>query len=106
MPNATPAITVLLPVYNGLPYLEAAIRSILQQSFEDFTLLIVDDGSSDGSRVLLEKLAKTDARIELIFQQNAGIVLALNRGLDAVRSPYVARMDADDVALPQRLERQ
>lgn len=97
-------VTVLMSVYNGMPYLGEAVESILAQSFEDFTFLIVDDGSTDGSGAYLGAL--TDERVELIRQENAGLGAALNRGLDTCTTPFVARMDADDLCDPTRLEKQ
>jgi glycosyltransferase involved in cell wall biosynthesis len=95
-----------MPVYNALPYLRLAVESVLVQSFADFNLIAVDDGSADGSLALLNEMAKEDARISVISQSNGGIVAALNAGLARVDSPYVARMDADDIARPGRLAMQ
>lgn len=98
-------ITVLMPVYNGADYIDEAIDSILNQTFEDFELLVIDDGSTDSSANLVAAL--NDVRIRLLRQpQNLGLVAALNRGLDEARGEYVARMDADDISLPQRFEKQ
>lgn len=108
MPHAGPtsAVSVLMPVYNGEQFLAEAIESILGQTFADFEFLIVDDGSTDNSPTILADYASRDPRIRVVTQANAGIVAALNRGLAECRSPLVARMDADDVSLPMRLERQ
>lgn len=98
-------ITVLMPVYNAGPYLDAALDSILGQTCTDFELLVIDDGSTDDSvsRVAL----RNDPRIRLLRQpRNLGLVAALNRGLDEARGEYVARMDADDISLPKRLAKQ
>jgi len=94
-----PEVTVLMPVYNGRAYLEAAVRSILVQSFHDFELVIVDDGSRDGASALLRSLAHEDPRIRLLRIRHGGIVEALNTGLDASRGRYVVRMDADDLSM-------
>jgi glycosyltransferase involved in cell wall biosynthesis len=91
-------------VHNGLPYLPEAVESILRQTFADFEFIIVDDGSTDGSGAWLEAKAKEDPRIRLIRQENIGLTKALNRGLAMARGEFVARMDADDIALPQRFE--
>lgn len=100
-----PRITVLMPVYNGAAYLDAAIDSILGQTCTDFELLVVDDGSTDDSVAWIQ--AHSDGRIRLLRQsQNMGLVAALNRGIDEARGEYIARMDADDISLPQRLEKQ
>ncbi len=102
-----PAVSVLMPVYNAAPYLEAAIESILSQTYGDFEFVIVDDGSTDDSLRMIQAFAGKDGRIRLLrHEANLGIVKALNDGLSACRGEWVARMDADDIALPDRLERQ
>lgn len=102
---ASPRVTILMPVYNGCPYLAAAIESMLGQSFTDFELLIVDDASTDDSRKVAAGFA--DPRIRLLAnERNLGLIGTLNVGLRAARGEYVARMDQDDWSLPQRLERQ
>lgn len=96
-----------MPVFNGEQYLAEAVESILAQTFTDFEFIIVNDGSTDGSPALLQRFAERDGRIRVIDnERNLGIVHSLNRGLDACRGQYVARMDADDIALPDRLSRQ
>lgn len=100
----TPAITVLMTVYNGRKLLPEAIESILAQTHRDFELLIINDGSTDDSLALLRTYA--DPRIRIIDQQpNRGIHHTLNRGLREARGRYVAIMDQDDIAVPHRLER-
>ncbi len=101
-----PAISVLMSVYNGEAYLTEAVDSILTQSLRDFEFVIINDGSTDGTGPLLRKHAAQDNRIVLIEQENTGLVGALNNGLAVARAPYIARMDADDIALPDRLARQ
>lgn len=96
-------VTVLMPVHNGRTYLEEAVRSILVQSFHDFELVIVDDGSRDGSTSLLRSLAREDPRIRLQRIRHGGIVEALNAGLAASRGRYVVRMDADDLSRRDRV---
>jgi GT2 family glycosyltransferase len=98
-----PAISVILPVYNAAAYLRAAVESLLGQTFRDFELIAVDDGSTDGSGALLAELARGDERVRVISRPNTGIVGALNDGVAAARADLVARMDADDVAEPGRL---
>jgi glycosyltransferase involved in cell wall biosynthesis len=102
----SPLVSVLLPVYNAERFLGAAMRSVLAQSFRDFELLVLDDGSSDGSRRVAEGLAAEDARVRVLSGENRGIVGVLNRGLEAARGSLIARMDADDVARPARFETQ
>lgn len=103
---ARPRVSVLLPVYNEERFLEQAVESILRQTEPSFELILVDDGSTDGSRVQLERLAAADRRIKLIHQPHEGIVAALNRGMREASGRYVARMDADDLAHPERLRLQ
>ncbi len=96
---------MLLPVYNGATYLGEAIRSILGQTFTDFEFLIIDDGSTDESVAIIQEFH--DPRIRLFHNgTNLGLVASLNRGLKLARGEYIARMDADDISLPHRLERQ
>lgn len=100
------AVSVVMPVYNAERFLAEAIESILNQTFTDFEFIIVNDGSTDGSRDIISKYAETDKRIVVIDQQNQGIVAALNNGIEKAKAPLIARMDADDISLPHRLERQ
>jgi glycosyltransferase involved in cell wall biosynthesis len=97
-----PKITVLMPAYNAGKYIGEAITSVLKQSFADFELLIVNDGSTDDT----EKIIKSfhDNRIVLLKQENKGIAAALNAGLAVARAPYIARFDADDVCYHDRLK--
>jgi glycosyltransferase involved in cell wall biosynthesis len=101
-----PTVSALMPVYNAEPYLAEAVESILGQTFADFEFLIVNDGSTDRSGAILERYAARDRRIRLTSRPNTGYTVALNQLLDLASGEFVARMDADDVALPQRLERQ
>ena len=98
----TPAISVILPVYNAEAYVREAVESILAQSFTDFELIIINDGSTDGSGAILRELARRDARIVLVERPNDGLVSALNAGIESARADLIARMDADDVAMPER----
>lgn len=105
MSNKTPIVSVLLPVYNGERHLTAAVESILRQSYSDFELLIIDDGSTDNSADIISRFR--DPRILLYrSESNLGLVAALNLGLSLARGKYIARMDADDISLPERLARQ
>ena len=105
MPNA-PRISVVLPVYNGEQHLNEAVGSILNQTFQDFELIIVDDGSTDATPAILEEFARSDGRIRLYKQTNSGLVASLNRLCRLARGAYIARMDADDISLPERFRRQ
>jgi glycosyltransferase involved in cell wall biosynthesis len=102
----TPAISVAMSVYNGERFLAEAIESVLGQTFGDLEFLIVDDGSTDSSRAMIEAYAAKDARIRPIVRENRGLIASLNQMLDEAQAPLVARMDADDVCLPERLEKQ
>ena len=96
-----------MPVFNGEAYLAEAIESVLMQTMSDLELVVVDDGSVDSSRSIVERLGQVDSRVRLVVnERNLGIATALYRGWQAARSPLIARLDADDVALPGRLERQ
>ena len=100
-------LTVLMSVYNGEAYLAAAIESILRQTFTDFDFLIIDDASTDKSSIILEKFAKQDTRIKILTnQQNYGLAYSLRRGVEAAKTPWIARMDADDLAICDRLTKQ
>src|SRR5687767_11217519 len=104
--NHNPRISVLVPVFNAQRYLADAIDSILAQSFRDFELIAVDDGSTDRSRAMLDNYARRDPRVKVISRPNTGIVGALNDALAASRADLLARMDSDDVALSDRFEKQ
>jgi glycosyltransferase involved in cell wall biosynthesis len=104
--QGAPILSVLLPVYNAEKYLVAAIESILQQTYSNFYFIIINDGSTDNSLNILQSFAKNDDRIQLISRDNKGLVYTLNEGLALIKTPYVARMDADDIALPTRFEKQ
>jgi glycosyltransferase involved in cell wall biosynthesis len=99
-----PKVTVLMPAYNAGPFIGDAIRSVLAQTFPDFELLIINDGSTDHTESVIRSF--TDPRIRLITQTNRGISAALNRGLAESRTPFIARFDADDGCYPDRLEMQ
>ncbi|SFO44486.1 Glycosyl transferase family 2 [Cohaesibacter marisflavi] len=101
-----PEISVVLPVYNGEKYIEAALISILEQDFTDFELLVINDGSVDGTEAILERLAAQDERIRILARDNDGLVSALNWGLEEARAPLIARMDADDISYPNRFSKQ
>jgi hypothetical protein len=106
MHNYRESVTVLMPVYNGIAYLEAAIESIRRQTHRDFEFLIVDDGSTDGSGEILQRIAARDSRIRIIHGMHEGVASARNRGLAVARGTVVICMDADDIAKAERIERQ
>lgn len=100
-----PRVTVLMPVYNAALHLREAIDSILGQTFQDFEFLILDDGSTDDSAAIVRSYA--DPRIRFVQNGcNLKLTATLNRGLDLAEGEYIARMDADDISLPQRLAKQ
>jgi glycosyltransferase involved in cell wall biosynthesis len=95
-----------MPVRDGERFLDEALQSVLVQTLADFELIVVDDGSTDGTAALLAEAARGDERVRVLTQAAGGLTVALNAGCALVRAPVIARMDADDVALPDRLERQ
>ena len=105
-PSLRPMVSVLMAAHNALQYLPEAVESILKQTVEDFEFIIVDDGSSDGTGEWILRKAQTDSRIRVLRQANAGLARALNKGLSVAKGKYIARMDADDVSLPERLSAQ
>jgi hypothetical protein len=106
MPDAPPKVSVLMPVFNGLPHLPQALQSVLAQTFADFELIAVDDGSHDQSGKVLDDYAGRDRRVRVIHAEHGGLVPALRRAHAAARGTLLARMDADDVSYPRRFERQ
>ncbi len=98
-----PLVSVVMPVFNAAFYLDEAIESILQQTFSDFELIIINDGSTDNSFDLLKQWEKKDHRIKLFDQANQGRSLTRNKGLALATSEFVAMMDADDISTPNRL---
>ncbi len=100
-----PEVTVLMPVYNASVYLQDAVDSILKQTFKDFELLIINDGSKDDTSSILQSF--NDTRIRLVqHSTNEGLVKTLNEGLKSARGNYIVRMDADSVSLPNRISKQ
>jgi glycosyltransferase involved in cell wall biosynthesis len=98
-----PRVSVLLPVRDEAPYLADALASLSEQTLEDFEVIVVDDGSSDGSAEIAEEHARNDARFRVLRQPPSGVVAALERARMEASGRFVARMDGDDVALPRRL---
>lgn len=103
---ARPGISVIMAVRDGGAFLPEAIASISAQSFHDWELIVVDDGSTDGSDGVLQAAARSEFRLRVIRQERLGLVAALNRAVTGARGEYLARMDADDRAHPDRLGRQ
>jgi len=103
---ARPKVSVVMPVFNAAAYLDESIRSILNQSFQDFEFIIINDGSSDATKLIANEYEKSDGRIRAHHVHNEGMIAALNRGCDLARGAYIARMDADDVSFAHRLQKQ
>lgn len=101
-----PRISVVLPVFNAVGSVERAVGSIRAQTWPDWELVVVDDGSTDGTREVLRTLAGQEKRLVLLEREHAGVVAAANAGIAAARGEFVARMDADDVSHPERLAEQ
>lgn len=97
-----PRLSVVLAVWNGEAYLAESLRSIVAQTFHDWELIVVDDGSTDHTAQILDQFQQEDARIRVYSQPNCGLIASLNRGLTIATGEYVARMDADDVSMPDR----
>lgn len=99
-----PLITVLMPVYNAEPYIRVAVQSVLCQTFSDFELLVINDGSTDLTEMILSQFS--DGRIIIIRKTHEGVSRALNEGLLRSNGKYIARFDADDICFPERLQYQ
>lgn len=98
------SLSVILPIYNGMPYLKEAINSLLNQTYQDFIIYAIDNGSTDGTRDFLLEL--NNNKVKYIRLEENNLVEALNIGLEIGTTPFVARMDADDISLPTRFEKQ
>jgi len=101
-----PAVSVLMPCYNASQWVDEALESLARQTLSDIEIVCVDDGSSDDTRLHLGRWAARDRRVRVAVQPHAGVIAASNNGLQSCTAPYVARLDADDRAHPERLERQ
>ncbi len=100
-------VSIVIPVYNGAEFLEETVRSVQNQTYTNWELLLVDDCSGDGSRDLMERLAKEDTRIRCLFQEkNAGAAQARNRGIREATGSYLSFLDADDLWVAQKLEKE
>jgi len=105
-PRVSPRVSVALPCRNAAATLPAALESLLGQTLADFEIIAVDDGSTDNTWDVLQDCARRDARVRPLRQPHTGVALAMGAAVEASRAPYVARMDADDLCLPRRLEAQ
>lgn len=104
MTDSRPEISVLMPTYNAERFVRTAVESVLAQTFDDFELLIVDDGSTDNTAEIISAFA--DPRIRLVKKAHTGVADTLRAGVESARGKYIARMDADDIAFPDRLQKQ
>jgi Glycosyl transferase family 2 len=98
-----PTVSVVMSVFNGQQFLREAVESILAQSFDKFEFIVIDDGSTDGSGAILDSYQRSDPRVRIVHQENRGLIESLNRGCGLARCEYIARMDADDIAVRDRL---
>ena len=99
----TPAVSVILPVFNGENYLRFAIESVLQQTLRNFELIVVDDGSTDSTATILKDYAE---HVRYVRQENTGAAGAVNHGLRLARGRYISWLSHDDIFLPEKLEKQ
>ncbi len=103
--NESPVISVIMPVYNAAVYLREAIESVLNQTYRDFEFIIINDGSTDNSEEIIQSY--NDPRIVYLKnEKNSKLIYTLNRGIDHAKGIYIARMDADDICLPERFATQ
>lgn len=100
----SPAFTVVMPAYNAAAYLSQTIESVLSQTFTDFELIIIDDGSTDGTSEIAHEYSKIDNRVKVLLQHNQGVSATRNKGIDLSQSKYIAFIDADDKWFPENLQ--
>ena len=105
MPD-NPLVSVIMPAYNASRYVGDAVESVLAQTYRNFEYIIIDDGSTDGTTQILQRLAHKDPRIRLVSRPNTGYAVALNEALGLAQGPFIARMDADDICLPERFQKE
>ena len=104
--SVQPLVSILLPVYNCASFLSSAIESILSQTYQNFELIILDDGSTDTSLEIIKYYASIEQKIRFISRENKGLVNTINEMVTLAKGDYIARMDADDISLPTRIEKQ
>jgi glycosyltransferase involved in cell wall biosynthesis len=104
--SETQDISVVLPVFNAAQYLPSAIESILNQTYPNFELILIDDGSTDDSLSVIRRYQERDERVRVISRENRGLISSLNEGVDQAKGTFIARMDADDISLPERFKSQ
>jgi len=101
-----PKISVVLPVYNARQHIKEAVDSILNQTFQDFEIILINDGSTDDSLQIMHKNYADNKKVSIINQQNHGLIFTLNKGISLAKGELIARMDADDIAFPERFRKQ
>ena len=106
MSSSYPLVSVVLPAYNAKKFIKKSVLSILDQTYSNIELIVINDGSTDETLKILKYLQKTDSRLIIINRENRGLVNSLNEGIAIARGAWVARMDADDISMPNRIERQ
>lgn len=104
--TARALVSVILPTFNAESTIVAAIKSVLRQTYSSLELIVINDGSSDATSSLITKIASKDSRVKIVSRANRGLIYSLNEGVELARGQYIARMDADDICLLSRLERQ
>ena len=98
-------VSIIIPVYNMKDYLEEAIESVISQTYKNIEIILIDDGSNDGSEKICDDYANLDSRIKVIHQENKGLSAARNKGLEIMTGDYVAYLDPDDVYHPNMIEK-
>lgn len=101
-----PLVSLVMSVYNGEKFLRESVESILSQTFKDFEFIIINDGSKDQTKIILNEYESLDTRIILVNQKNEGLTKSLARGCKLAKGEYIARQDVDDISMPKRIERQ
>ena len=104
--SVQPLVSILMPVYNCAPFLKSAIESILNQTYKNFELIVIDDGSTDTSLKVIKHYASIDKRIRFVSRENKGLVDTINEMVKLAKGDYIARMDGDDISMPTRIEKQ
>lgn len=104
--SSAPSVSVIMSAYNAENDIAAAIESILAQTYTDFEFIVIDDGSKDKTAEIVERYAAQDERIRFCPQENTGLTIALNKGVNLARGQYIARQDCDDLSYPQRFEQE
>jgi glycosyltransferase involved in cell wall biosynthesis len=102
----SPLVSVVLPIYNAEKYLKETLISISEQTFTDWELIAINDGSTDNSEQVLKEFAKNEPRLKIISRENKGLIATLNEGISVAKGEWIARIDADDICLPDRFKRQ